>query len=123
VADPIRDFLQNEDGDLAVVNGDFATVGGPDAVPQGIRIRVRSQFGEMYLDGAQGVDWQGSILVKGANPVVVRELIREAIVDTPDVTAAVGTQVQITADRQGSVSYTAATVYSSDPTIGEVEVN
>ena len=80
---PIRDFLQDANGDLAVVNGDFARSGGDSvdanqaAVKQAIAIRVKFFLAEYFLDESIGVDWLGQILVKNPDQVVVVELIRE----------------------------------------------
>lgn len=117
MADPVRDFLMDSNGDRAIVDGDFATVAGAAAVPQGIRVRVQTFLGEIWVDESQGVDWLGSVLIKNPDPLTVRELIREAIVNAPDVVDAVGSQVQVDSARNGSVSYQASTAYSSSPVV------
>lgn len=122
MADPIRDFLVDANNDLAVVNGDFATVAGPAAVSQGISIRVQMFLTEVFLDESIGVDWLGQILVKNPNPVVIRELLREAIADSPDVTNVIGTQVQMLPNREAAISYQVASTYSSSPILGQVVV-
>lgn len=118
----VRDLALDEDGDIAVVNGDFATVADLEAVPQGIAIRVRFFFGECWLDESIGVMWLEKILgVKGADPLLVRELIREAIADTPDVTDTASSDlVNDAATRRGRVAYAAATRYTSELVTREV---
>lgn len=117
MAVPIRDFLLDDSGDLAVVNGDFAFAAGSAAVPQGIKCRLRMFKGESALDESVGVDWLGQILsVKNPNPIVVSELLREAIAATPDVTDA--QNISFTppgVDRTATVGYQARTVYSNVP--------
>ena len=58
---PVRDFLSDATGDLAVVNGDFALVADAAPVVQGIAIRLKMVLGEYWLDEEVGVDWIGSI--------------------------------------------------------------
>lgn len=123
MADPVRDFLADESGDLAVVNGDFGVVAGEDAIPQGITCRVKSFFQEMFLDESQGVRWVEDILVKNPDPAVVQEEIRLAIADTPDVTDVVAVDFELDSpNREASVSYKTATVYSTETLVGDVEV-
>ncbi len=125
---PIRDFLLNTTtGKLAVVNGDFATVGGASdaenlaAVGQAIKVRVRMFLGEVWLDESIGVDWLGQILVKNPNPVVVRELIRRAIAETPDVLSVTAANLELDAStRAGSITYRVATTFGT--ATGEVTV-
>ncbi len=118
---PVRDFLATEDGEWAVVNGDFARAAGAVAVPQGIRIRLGMFLGECYLDESVGVDYIKQILVKNADPLVVRSLLQEAIADTPDVTAVAGSDL-IQDGRDASVAYMADSVYSTQPFSETVKV-
>lgn len=121
MADLVRDFLADDSGDLAVVDGDFATVGGKDAIPQGIDCRVKSFFSEIYLDGTQGVRWIQDILVKNPDPAVVQEEIRLAIADTPDVTDVVSSSFELNAARHATTNYKVATVYSTETLDGNVK--
>jgi hypothetical protein len=119
----MRDFAMTATGGWAVVNGDFATVAGSAAVPQGAAIRLRMFLGECFLDESKGVDYLGKILVKNPDPLEVRAEFATAILDTPDVTDAVGAGLQgPNAQRQATISYQVATVYSQDPVAGEVQV-
>ena len=123
---PVRDFLQDASGDLAVVNGDFAVVGGQTndanlaAVRQSIGIRTRLFLGEAWLDNSKGVDWLGKILVKNPNPSTVTTEISTAIASAPDVTNVVAAQLVVGADREASIDYSVGTAYSSAPITGTV---
>lgn len=119
----VRDFLLDDDGNLAVVNGDFATISDADAVLQGIKIRLRLFAGEYWLDEAEGVPWIDQILVKNPDPLVVRELLRQAIAATPDVLEVTSTALEIDdATRAASISFAVTTIYSPDPVTGEVTI-
>lgn len=122
MADLARDFLQDATGDLAAVAGDFATVAGQAAVLQGIRVRVQTFLGEIFLNQDLGVDWLNQILVKNPDAIVVRELLREAIADTPDVTDVIGAQLRKVVDRSYVINFKVLTVFSSTPLEGSVEV-
>jgi hypothetical protein len=113
---PVRDFLGTPDGEWVVSGGDFAAVAGPDAVPQGIRIRLQLFLAECYLDEAKGTDYLGVILVKDFDPLVVRAELASQIADTPDVINVIGAElIQSDNDRGASISYTCDTVYSQQP--------
>ena len=91
------------------------------AVVQGIAIRVKMVLGEYWLDEEVGVDWIGSILGKGRDPLVVRSLIKDAIASTPDVTEVVDVGFTLdAATRSATVSYVVLTVYSTQPIAGTV---
>ncbi len=121
MADPTRDFLADDSGDLAVVNGDFALVGGADAIPQGIDCRIKTFFREIFLDESQGVPWIEDIFVKNPDPTVVKEDLRQAIADTPDVTDVVAQDFTLTSTRHGTTTYKVATIYSTEPLSGSTE--
>lgn len=115
MSDPVRDFLLDTNGHLAVVNGDFATVSGQPAVKQGIGVRLRMFLGDCFLDESQGVDYFGQVLVKGADPAVVSSVLADAIFDTPDVTQVFASDLDLTPQRDASVNYEVVDVYSSSP--------
>lgn len=124
---PVRDFLLDASGDLAVVNGDFAVVGGQTddenlaAVLQGVQTRLRLFLGECYLDESQGVDYLGKILVKNPDPNGVATELSRAIAATPDVTLVRSAGlVGPDASRSASISYEVQTVYSTNTIAGLV---
>lgn len=126
---PIRDFLLGDDGDLAVVNGNFALVGGETdeanqaAVKQAIACRLRMFLGEYFLDESVGVDYFGQILVRNPDPQVIRELLRQTIAGTPDVVDVVGADLLLDSPtRSASISYTVQSVYSTEPITGTVAI-
>jgi hypothetical protein len=122
MADPIRDFEIDDDGEWVTSNGDFVKVGGVDAVPQGVRIRLGMILGECYLDESVGVDYLGSINIKNPDPLVVRELLRQAIAATPDVTNVVGAQLIQEAGREAAVDFAYDSIYSEQTISDQVDV-
>lgn len=104
------DFLLNEEGDLAFINGDLVLVRGDAAVSQEIRIRVRTFAREWFLDLSRGIEKE-RVFGKPANPVdaqaayraEIRKARRVRIVE--DVSMSYDSQ-----ERRLSLSYVALTV-------------
>jgi hypothetical protein len=124
---PIRDFLASANGDLAIVDGDFAFSGGDtvdanhQAVQQGIQCRLRFMLGECWLDESVGVDWLGGILIKNPDPTSVVAALSAAIEATTDVVAVqVGRFLTNGATRTVSIPYTVQDAYSSNTITGVV---
>lgn len=122
MADPIRDFALDDSGDMAVANGDRATVSGLDAVRQACKVKVQLFLGEIFLDQSLGVDYLNQVLVKNPDPLVVRELIRARLASVADVTEVVGAQLVKLPERGASLSYQIRTVYSATPVTDTVQV-
>lgn len=125
---PITDFLlDSTTGGLAVINGDFAVVGGQtnaqniEAVRQGIQTRLRLYLGEDWLNETDGTPWFQVVLVKNPNPTTINQALTAQIAATPGVTSV--TQVDFAFDRpnrRATISYTVTTAYSSAPLTGTV---
>ena len=113
---PVRDFGMTPTGGWATANGDFTTVAGSAAVPQGIQVRCFQILGEVFTDESKGVDWLGKILVKNPDPLEVRAELAAAALDTPDVTDVQTATLQgPDANRQATINMQAATIYSQQP--------
>jgi hypothetical protein len=122
MADPVRDFKIDEDGEWVVENGDFVKVAGQEAVQQGVRISLGLFLGECFLDDNAGTDYLGKINIKNHDPLVVREILRERIVRVPDVVNVVGSEVNDDGDREASIEFAYDTVYSEEPLTVQVPV-
>lgn len=122
MASPIRDFALNSDGSFVKTGSDFNFVAGRDATKQGARIRIQTFKREIFVDEAQGVDYINTVLNKGADPVVSREAIKDAIADTPDVIAVVGANFVKVSGRNYSIKYRYRDVYSEGPIDDELAV-
>jgi len=122
VADPVRDYALDENGDYLVVDGDYVFISGAAAVKQGIRIRILTWLKEIFLNQSLGVDYRDSILIKGADPLVVRALIAEQILAVPDVLEVRGAQLVVDANREASIHYVYRDVYSTIPVEDAVKI-
>lgn len=113
---PVRDFAATATGGWLVVNGDFTTVAGSAAVPQGAKIRAQMWRGEVFTDESIGVDYEGKILVKNPDPLEVRAEFVDAISDTPDVTAVTAAAIQgPDSQRRASLNIQVSTIYGPNP--------
>lgn len=106
----VRDFLQDDAGNLVIVNNDLALADGLRAIVQGIQGRVSLRKREYWLDESEGVDWTGEILGEPRNPLTVKGILSSAIASTPDVTQVKNTAYTVDpTTRRGTVDFTAAT--------------
>lgn len=81
------DFAQDENGDIALKNGDFYFVTGVDATVQFLKQRLKLIAGEWFLDETKGVPYFDEIFVKNPNPVVLDSIFKTVIIETPGVLA------------------------------------
>lgn len=73
------DLMLDDDGDLAIVDGDAAFSRGTSGVKQAVKIAIQLCLKEWFLDQSAGTDWFGAILGKSFDPLRARETIRDAI--------------------------------------------
>lgn len=79
----MKDFaISPTDGDLVIKGNEMAVVDGSDAYLQNLRSRLRFIKGEHFLDVEAGVDYYGSILVKGPNVPDIDNLLKVEIIET-----------------------------------------
>ncbi len=79
---PGMDWALDSDGDL-IIPMRFTT--GPEAVAQGIVIRIKTFFGEWFADLQFGLDWYGKILGQKFNDIRIRDAFRVQILASPGV--------------------------------------
>lgn len=121
MADPVRDFALDEDGDIDITGNDFNVVAGREATQQGAQIRVKFYYQECYLDESLGIRWVERLGSKTTDPIVLREEVREAIAETPDILEVVGTQI-VEVNRRGRVRYSYRDVYTRGAVSNETVV-
>lgn len=84
-------------GDWYVVNGDLAGVdnvaGTPAAVLQDILQRLRTVYGECFMDNTIGLPYFTQILVKNPNLDQINVFIKNEILATPGVETLISYQV------------------------------
>lgn len=122
MAEIVRGWGLNEDGDLDVVGGHFVKISGRDATKQGAVVRARMVRGDCYLDTNKGVPYAEMLSEKGVDPLVLREEIRERIASVPDILQVNGSQITVDSGRVGRVKYRFRDKFSTGPVDDEVKV-
>lgn len=79
------DLRLNNEGDLLIEDDELKLIDGDDAIVQHLTIRLRFFLGEWFLDERLGVPYFDSVLIKNPNLVLVRGILRQAILTTPGV--------------------------------------
>ena len=79
----IAAFLETEDRDLALFEGDLVLITDARAVSQRVENRFRFFLGEWFLDLREGVPYFTEILIKGPDVRVIRQLFLRVITETP----------------------------------------
>jgi len=79
-------FLLDDDGDLDITNNRLSLTQGAQAIQQHLKVKFKLFQGEWFLDTSIGVPYYESILVKGPNIVVVSEILKATILETPGIT-------------------------------------
>lgn len=117
-----RDFLLNEDGDLAFIGGDLVLVRGAAAIRQEARIRLQTWLGEWFLDISRGIDFRGRIFAKPADPVGAQAAFRAELRKVTGVTSVRDVSLNYDAnERLLSLSFEVTTA-SGDTVTGTLEV-
>lgn len=73
--------------DLVLVNGDLALIGSKEGIRQNCLQRLRTYFGEWFLDVTIGVPYYQQILVKNPDQGKIDAVFVNTIINTPGITA------------------------------------
>lgn len=78
-------LLDLETHDIKLVDNAIVLVTGIDAIRQHLKCRFLLFLGEWFLDTTIGVPYFRDILIKNPSFVVVQEVLKSVILDTPGV--------------------------------------
>lgn len=81
----MSDILQDANGDILIVNNTPAIVEGLQEISQRITQRLRTFYGEWFLDNTRGVKYLEEILRKNPNETLRDSLLKDEIKGTPGV--------------------------------------
>lgn len=81
----MSDIALDSSGDILIVKNEMVIVTGTPAVTQHLSIRFKLFLGEWFLDTTAGVPWFRDVLVKGTSFAVVDKVLRNTILETPNV--------------------------------------
>lgn len=80
-----RDLLLDNDGDLALVDGDLQLVSGVEAIRQDAQLRLRFIRGEWFLDPTVGVPYFQDVFVKNPDLARIRAVLIDELRRTPGI--------------------------------------
>lgn len=75
----------DSNNDILIENNDFKLVEGSEEVRQIIMQKVRTFYGEWFLETSIGIPYFEEVLVKNPNPTRVEAIFKEVILTTPGV--------------------------------------
>jgi len=78
-------FQLDDLGEILVTNNSLTLTTGVEAIRQHIKTRFQLFLGEWFLDTDLGVPWFRDILIKKPSFVVVQEILKNTILETPGV--------------------------------------
>ena len=102
--------------DLHFEAGELVTVTDAHAVGQHVRQRLKTYYGEWFMDRAAGVQWLDLVLGSGYDPALAESVVKGAILDTHGVTAVTSFAVRFDRAKRHMVghSITVRTIYDEE---------
>lgn len=91
----MSDILTTSDGDIAITNNNLTLVTAEDEVKQRLAQRLRTFFGEWFLDNEIGLPYYEDIFIKNPNAGLVEALLKTEIIDTPGVLELISFNIEI----------------------------
>jgi hypothetical protein len=92
-----RDLALDANGDLDLSTGDLQFTTGTQAIAQSLDIGLGMVKGEWFLDGDEGFDLYGTVLVSDPNQDLITQEIRRVALGTAGVTGV--TSIELSFDR------------------------
>jgi hypothetical protein len=81
----MADLKLDSEDDLAIENNDLVIIDGLDAIVQDLSTRLQFFQGEWFLDTRLGTPWFQKVLGKKPRLLIVKSVVRKAILTTPGV--------------------------------------
>lgn len=99
-------FQLDTDGDLDVTGNELTLTEEAEAIRQHLQVKFQLFLGEWFLDEDVGVPWFQEILIKQPSFIVVQEILKNVILDTPGVIAITRFQFDFdSSTREASLSF------------------
>lgn len=102
----------DENNDIVLLNGSFATVKDGAEVLQHIKARLDAFKGEWFLDVESGTPWFQDIFVNPVNIANIESIIKSRIIETKGVLKLLTFETNYTSnDRKMFITYSGETKY------------
>ena len=79
------DVELNSDWDIEPTGSNLTLVTGADAIKQHLGQRLKTFYGEWFLDMEKGIPYFQQVLKKNPDPVVIDSIFKREIIDTPGI--------------------------------------
>jgi hypothetical protein len=96
-------------GDIEVINGQAAFTSGIDSIRQHLEIRLRTFYGEWFLNQNLGVTYFDDVFKKNPNLTVLNAVFTKIILDTPGVLSLTTLVFDLLNTRQLNIDFSAVT--------------
>ena len=77
----------DDNNNIVLENNNAVIIDGREAIEQHLTIRFKFFFGEWFLDTSLGVPYYEDVLIKRPSFIVVNEVLKNVILETPGVTS------------------------------------
>jgi len=72
-------------GDILIENGDLSLLTGFDAIEQHLKQRLKTFYGEWFLNKKVGVPYFEQVFVKNYNANILDSVFKKIIIETPGI--------------------------------------
>lgn len=103
----MSDIALDTDGDI-IVTSDFSLTTGRDAILQHLKQRLKTFYGEWFLDKRIGIAYFEQVFKKSPDAVVVDSIFKREIINTPGIIELTRFSLDLTG-RELSLSFSART--------------
>lgn len=79
----MSDIKLGPDGDILVDGPDLQQTTGVDAIEQHLKQRLKTFYGEYFLDIRRGIPYFQHVLIKNPDPVIVDTVFKRQVLNTP----------------------------------------
>ena len=83
--DYMSDITLDTDGDILVTGSDLTLTTGADAIKQHLSQRLKTFYGEWFLNAEQGVPYLQQVLKKNPDMTVLDSIFKREILNTPGI--------------------------------------
>lgn len=105
----------NDNNDIFIRNGSFATVSKGEQVLQHVRTRLQFYLKEWFLDTRSGTPWLQEIFVKPFNPASIESILKARIANTPELSSIIEFSMSVPdiSSRKLQITFSAETVFGT----------
>lgn len=81
----VLDLLLDDDHELVIENGDWVMAADQVGIKQLVKVALLFFATEWFLDLELGIDYWNKVYIKNPNLILVREIFRRAIAESPGI--------------------------------------